>query len=136
MRAGRLGEWQFLAHDGAYRAIFEPRNESSMDFRLFGRRPYRNPKSAFVGKSAVVFRMLAQLAVGVEENLKQNAIDNGLARGSLETLGMFAEAYDPIFGGVGRAMRRLQNVTAEHKEAVPIGAGDLLRVEVFTEAVA
>src|SRR5262249_11544046 len=36
MRAGRLGEWQFLAHDGAQRAIFEPRNESGVDVRLFG----------------------------------------------------------------------------------------------------
>src|SRR5262249_29261200 len=35
MRAGRLGEWQFLAHDGAQRAIFEPRNESGVDVRLF-----------------------------------------------------------------------------------------------------
>jgi len=36
MRAGRLGEWQFLAHDGVQRAIFEPRNESGVDVRLFG----------------------------------------------------------------------------------------------------
>jgi hypothetical protein len=36
MRAGRLGEWQLLAHDGAQRAIFEPRNESGVDVRLFG----------------------------------------------------------------------------------------------------
>ena len=37
MRAGRLGEWQFLAHDGAQRAIFEPPNESGVDVRLFRR---------------------------------------------------------------------------------------------------
>ena len=36
MRAGRLGERQFLAHDRAQRAIFEPRNESGVDVRLFG----------------------------------------------------------------------------------------------------
>src|SRR6516165_8527091 len=37
MRAGRLGEWQFFAHDGAQRAICEPRNEPGVDVRLFGR---------------------------------------------------------------------------------------------------
>ena len=36
MRAGRLDEWQFLAHHRAQRAIFEPSNESGVDVRLFG----------------------------------------------------------------------------------------------------